>query len=99
MGLKNKVEDIGEVDVDPWGKLRVKALSAKWISDTAKTYGTGNLTNDKALDYYVELVASSVVDDSGQPELKTEEEKQEFADNSFRSIQKLANRSFSTFSI
>lgn len=92
MGLKTKDAsfDVETRTIEPWGQLRLRALSAKQIQDMADTFGTGELSNKEAFGYYVELIAASVVNDDGQPELATDEDKEAFANCSFRAIQKLA---------
>jgi hypothetical protein len=58
--------DYEEFDVQDWGRLRIRALSAAERLKLSQEYGEGDLTPSRALRLYAWLIVASVVDEDGR---------------------------------
>ena len=57
--------DCEEFEVPKWGTIRIRALSALERLNLVREFNQGPLANEKAFDFFVRLIALSIVDDSG----------------------------------
>jgi hypothetical protein len=63
--LKSNDWDHEEFDVPKWGRIRIRALSAKERLELVQTFGDGQLKNDSACEFFCRLIALSIVDENG----------------------------------
>lgn len=73
MGLATKQQilescdwDFDEFDVEKWGRVRIRALSAKERLDLVGEFGSGGLSNDQAAGFFCKLIALAVVDEANR---------------------------------
>jgi len=57
--------DFDEFEVDKWGTVRIRALSAGERLDIVRQFGEGKLTNENAFAFFARLIALSMVDEEG----------------------------------
>lgn len=65
--LKSKDWDTKDIQVDGWGTVGIRSLSAKERLGLATEFSGDKLTNEKATEFYVRLVHMAVIDDNGDP--------------------------------
>ena len=60
--------DTTTFDVEKWGTVRIRSLSAKERLDLIRLAGgaDGQLANDEAMKFYVSIIAMSLIDEAGQ---------------------------------
>lgn len=58
--------DFDEFEVEKWGNVRIRALSAGERLEIVKQFGEGKLTNENAFAFFAWLIAKSMVDEDGQ---------------------------------
>lgn len=61
--------DTTTFDVEKWGTVKIRSLSAKERLDLVKLAGgkDGHLANEDAMRFYATIIALSMIDDMGQP--------------------------------
>lgn len=58
--------DFDEFEVPKWGTVRIRALTAGERLELVKQFGSGQLTNEDAFDFFTRLIAMSLVDENGK---------------------------------
>lgn len=55
-----------DVEVPKWGTLRIRSLTAKERLDLVSFFGSGEVANEQAVEFFCKLIAMSAVDEAGK---------------------------------
>lgn len=99
MGLASKEQifaaqdwDCEEFEVEKWGTIRIRALTARERLDLVKQFGNGSLTNDDAFEFFTRLIVQSVIDVDGKPLFDSEQDMELLQNKSWPKLQAVADR-------
>lgn len=82
--------DTEEFEVEKWGTVRIRSLTAKERLDLVRQFGSGNLSNDEAFGFYTRLLAMSLIDGDDKPLFTTDEDMQALQNKSWPRLQSVA---------
>jgi hypothetical protein len=99
MGLATKAEilsaqdwDYDEFDVEKWGRVRIRALSAAERLAIVRQFGDDTISNEHAFVFFARLIASSMVDENGELLFDPDKDIEALQGRSWSKLQFMAER-------
>jgi hypothetical protein len=84
--------DSEEFEVQKWGTVRIRALSALERLNLVREFNAGQVTNEKAFEFFVRLIAISVIDEAGRQVFDMNGDLEALQTRSWKRLQEVADR-------